>query len=367
MIFLADRGFSLFEIGVLEGVFHLTSLGMEIPTGAIADLLGRKLSRTLGRLSALVSIVLIAYATSFSWMCIAFVFSALSYNLESGAGEALVFDSMKANQEEKKFIRVIGIQEAFYQVSSVVSLIVGGWLGQQNYFYAFWLSILFSVIAFVYSLRFVEPPVFIEKKARFGWHVFFTQMLESVKTIAGNKKAAFLLIYTQLILAFCTLIFFYLQTYWKTEGLGEFLIGFYLALGSLAGALIANWVHRIDKKIGDKKMFFLFSWISCFGIIAIALFPFKLPFYILLMMMDSALFVAASHYINVLIPSHQRATILSMGSMLFSLSMITIFPIFGAVAQGYGYTKAFWGLAVFSTILVSVASIPLLKPAFRKR
>ncbi len=42
MIYLAYRGFSLLELGIFEGVFHITSFLMEVPTGVVADLWGRK-------------------------------------------------------------------------------------------------------------------------------------------------------------------------------------------------------------------------------------------------------------------------------------------------------------------------------------
>ena len=48
LIYLASKGMSLLQLGILEGVFHVTSFIMETPTGAVADLYGRKFSRMLG-------------------------------------------------------------------------------------------------------------------------------------------------------------------------------------------------------------------------------------------------------------------------------------------------------------------------------
>jgi hypothetical protein len=42
MIYLSLKGFSLLELGLLEGIFHITSFLMEVPTGAVADLWGRR-------------------------------------------------------------------------------------------------------------------------------------------------------------------------------------------------------------------------------------------------------------------------------------------------------------------------------------
>ena len=59
MIYLASKGMSLTQLGVLETIFHLTSFTMEVPTGAVADLFGRKISRIIGRAFSLISVVLL--------------------------------------------------------------------------------------------------------------------------------------------------------------------------------------------------------------------------------------------------------------------------------------------------------------------
>ena len=52
---LAARGFSLAEIGLAEGVFHLVSLLFELPSGVIADVFGRKKSMLLSQAAAMLS------------------------------------------------------------------------------------------------------------------------------------------------------------------------------------------------------------------------------------------------------------------------------------------------------------------------
>ena len=49
VLYLAYCGLNLAEIGLLEGIYHATSILCEIPSGAVADLLGRKRSMVLSR------------------------------------------------------------------------------------------------------------------------------------------------------------------------------------------------------------------------------------------------------------------------------------------------------------------------------
>jgi len=113
--------------------------------------------------------------------------------------------------------------------------------------------------------------------------------------------------------------------------------------------------------MGNRRFFLSISWLSVVCLFGMALSPQKLPFFVLLSMADSALFVASSNFVNQMIPSRQRATILSIGSMLFSLAMIIIFPVFGGIADLYGFTVAFWVLAIGGILLVLLMSIPLLR------
>lgn len=59
---LAARGFSLWEIGVAESVFHMVSLTFEVPSGMAADLLGRKKTLVAGGVCMVLSNLLMAFA-----------------------------------------------------------------------------------------------------------------------------------------------------------------------------------------------------------------------------------------------------------------------------------------------------------------
>ena len=65
--------------------------------GAIADIFGRKTSRTLGKAAAVIATLFMIFGNSVIFFAIAFFFTALGNNLESGAGDALVYDSLRNN------------------------------------------------------------------------------------------------------------------------------------------------------------------------------------------------------------------------------------------------------------------------------
>ena len=143
MIYLSIRGFSLIELGLLEGLYHVASFTMEIPTGAIADVWGRKLSRAVGRAVSIFAYAIMFLSTSFFLQAIGFMITAISNNLESGAGDALVYDSLLESGNVSSYMNVAGKQELTYQISSICAFIAAGFLAQYSYSYVFILSMIF--------------------------------------------------------------------------------------------------------------------------------------------------------------------------------------------------------------------------------
>ena len=379
MIYLASKGMSLTQLGLLETIFHLTSFTMEVPTGAVADLLGRKASRVGGRILALVNVAILLISNQFWGFAIAFIFSALSYNLESGAGDALLYDSLKELDAESEFMKINGRKEVFYQAASVISFFVGGYLATKSYPMAFYITIVIGVLTIVQSLSFIEPKIEKRKQDDMdsstikspkyqpkgylleGFNTFKNQLLESIKVMKTNPKIASLMVLGQLIGTFCTCIFFYNQNYLKALYYSEAQIGLILAISSVAAAIISTQVHRIEKVVKESGILFGLPWITVICIWGIALTPFHYVFFIIMMMAESVTYIAMTDYINKLIPSENRATILSFASMVFSFFMIILFPVVGVIGDLVNLRWAFMLMGTLGIVFVLINSILVIK------
>lgn len=65
VLYLAYCGLNLAQIGLVEGIYHATSIVFEIPSGAVADLIGRKKSMVLSKVCIAVSCVIMLFSRSF--------------------------------------------------------------------------------------------------------------------------------------------------------------------------------------------------------------------------------------------------------------------------------------------------------------
>ncbi len=351
MLYLAYKGLSLFEIGIMEAIFHVTSFTMEVPTGAVADLLGRKTSRILGRVMGVIGTGMMLMSQGVAGFAVSFMFSALSYNLESGAGEALVFDTMKELGTDQEYMKIKGRIEVVFHITSALSLPIGGYLATIDYRLVYQWMIVLGILSVVSALTFVEPNIGRVPIKENPMLTFVHQLRDSFKIIVSSRQLSFLIIMTESFAVFVTTTFFYIQNYMLMNGNSEFHIGIILAVGSGFSALAAATAYKFEEKFGYKK-----SLITLLVIGFVSLWIMSFPLlnevgFILLSVAEAIEFVIMSDYINRMIPSERRATVLSMQSMVFSLFMILLFPLVGYVGDLYGLQRAFMMVAVIGTFI----------------
>lgn len=358
MLFLAYRGMTLLQIGFLESIYHVFSLTFEMPTGIIADRFGRKTSRVLGRVMTFCATLLMLSAHSFGMFAFAFLFIALGNNLESGAGDALIYDSLLETKDEDRYLKIKGRQEMFFQSAKLSSLIIGGYVATHSYELAYGITALIHFSSIFQALTFTEPTI--GKKHEHAPSLV-RHFAESFRAIWDNRHVFRFMLFMESFGLFFTTLYFYLQNYMKHEGNSEFQIGIVLAAVSLLSLIFSMQAHRIEPFLGQKRLIGLASVAIVLCLFGIAFTQFVIPFFLGMAIIDGLLFVTFSGYVNQLIPSEFRATLLSFQSMLFSLMMIVLFPIIGWIAETYSFETSFRILFFLAVPIMAYAMLGLRK------
>lgn len=359
MIFLASRGFSLIQLGILESIFHIVSLLVEIPTGAIADIWGRRRCRIFGRIMAFFGILLMFISHTFILQIVAFIATALGYNFESGSGEALIYDSLLYDSLESRFMIITGKQEMIYQSVSILSFIVGGLLATTSYSLLFGTSLLGASFAILVSLLFSEPQKSSshnidaqnpQRRTRV-LHALVHQFTQSLHTLKKERKIGFFILFSELIFSFKMVLFYYQQNYWTSIGWKEFHIGIVFSLYALISGITALKAHSIERLLKEKGVITYMPILMLISLWGIALSDVGYIFFMFTGIVEGVLIVSVASYINVLIPSESRATILSVQSMVFSLCMMAVFPVFGYIGHNWSIRTAFLSIAIVATLV----------------
>ena len=329
VLLLTPRGFTLTQIGLAEGVFHLVSLCCELPSGMLADLLGRKwtlaASRAMGALSALA-------------MCLAMGLCALGYNLASGTREAITYDSLLQCGQAERYLRVSAWQNIFWRGAGAAALLGAGLTAALGYRLAYGLDILVDALAVLTALGLTEPAVGApERRPRLSElpRGFRDCARDAADFLRANPAAAAVMLFNALVGALATLLGFFLQDGLTSAGAGNALLGpllLLVALGGVAGSRAALLLERLPYRL---------TGLLCLaGVAAGAALSLtgRLPLLaaggLLASACDDAFQMLTDARLNAMIPSQRRATLISVSSMTFSLVMIVLSPLTGAVWEG---------------------------------
>lgn len=349
MVYFAYKGLTLVEIGLAESIFHMSSLVMEIPTGAIADIYGRRNSRLLGVIVKIIYLIVLIFVNSFAFAALAMFLAALSYNLDSGADTALVYDTLVEINEVDSFSKVQGYREVIIQVSSLIGIFLGGILSDYNYTFAIVGAIIMFIIAFIVGSTLIEPI----SKTKTEKISFSNHLVLSYQEIISKPKLIVVMLFGAVILTSLITAHYYISLYWINQGNSLSIISIWFMLqsgGSILGGILVSRLIKTNHFFWIKIISLLIAlclWLIIhpnFGLIALFLLGF----------MDSLLYVTLMHIVNDSIKSEQRATLLSVNSMFFSLVMIIIFPLFGYIGDITSLSNAFYALAVFTTIIAFI-------------
>lgn len=363
VLYLAYCGMNLMQIGLLEGIYHATSIVCEIPSGALADLVGRKKSMILGRICVTISCIIMLFNRNFWWFAFSFLLQALGNNFNSGSEEALVYDSMICLGEEEDYIKINGRINTVIEVSQAIATVVGGVMAEYSYFVCYAACTVISLLAFVPVVLMKEPPILKdseEKERLTAGRLVAKHFKTSFEILASDLRILKIVTYFSVVFAAHTLLFFYSQQYYYDMGYNKIQISIIMLFAGLASCFGAISSEKLYRRF-EKK-------VSAFSAAVIAL---TLVFYsvgkpvlsigmfIAANFFNSVLYPIESESLNSIIPSEQRATLISVNSMFFSIVMIVTFPIAGALADAWSLALVLGVLGVLLLFFVFVWDVKI--------
>ena len=132
ILYYLDRGLSFVQMAIIEIIIAGVIILTDIPSGALADIFGRKLSTGIGLFLWGGSLILTAISKDFSLYLLAGIILGLGDSLMSGAEKALFYDTLKELHEEELYIKYIGKKDILASISIIVAAISGAILYSVN-------------------------------------------------------------------------------------------------------------------------------------------------------------------------------------------------------------------------------------------
>ena len=353
ILFFIQNGLSLLQIGLLESIFHGTSLLCEIPSGMLADRFSYKTNLYLARLSSIGSSILILFGQGNFWIyAIAMMVNAWSYNFDSGTSTAFLFDSAVEAGQKDRYLQISSFLSGVAEVTRTLGTVVAGFFIHGALAWTYYIAIGLSLISILLIFLMREP----ESKSDERSHLTLKRILEVVKQEWQEKPVLFYWMLTyQLVGTIMCMFYFYYQQ--KISDLASWQVSLIMLIGSGFNLLAVYLASQIGKKWNSNQVFPILVALTGLTLLLVGL---KTPFaYLSVYLLTNALYaVYQPIYYNDLqayLPSSVRATMLSINSMMFSLSMIVIFPLTGWLIDTCGFVAVFLVLG-----LITFLSFPLL-------
>lgn len=353
ILFFIQNGLSLLQIGLLESIFHGTSLLCEIPSGMLADRFSYKTNLYLARLSSIGSSILILFGQGNFWIyAIAMMVNAWSYNFDSGTSTAFLFDSAVEAGQKDRYLQISSFLSGVAEVTRTLGTVVAGFFIHGALAWTYYIAIGLSLLSILLIFLMKEP----ESKSDERNHLTLKRILEVVKQEWQEKTVLFYWMLTyQLVGTIMCMFYFYYQQI--ISDLASWQVSLIMLIGSGFNLLAVYLASQIGKKWNSNQVFPILVALTGLTLLLVGL---KTPFaYLSVYLLTNALYaVYQPIYYNDLqayLPSSVRATMLSINSMMFSLSMIVIFPLTGWLIDTCGFVAVFLVLG-----LITFLSFPLL-------
>jgi MFS family permease len=352
-IFLLDAGLSNLEAFAANAFFTAGMVVFEVPTGIVADTIGRRMSYLLGTLtlsgSSLLYVMLWQIEAPFWAWAVVSLLLGLGFTFFSGAVEAWLVDALTATGYQGRLETVFGRGQMVTGAGMLGGSVAGGFIAEQiSLGTPFVLRGAILIVMFVLAFRLMYDVGFTPDKGsrplaemrkiaansiEYGWRVPAVKWLMVEALFTGGVG----------IYAFYALQPYLLELYgdptaYQIAGLAAAIVAGAQILGGVAAPRIrARFQRRTSALLVTAGL----SVVTLGLIGAIENFWAVIGLTTVWGLLFAATMPIRQTYINGMIPSRQRATILSFDSMMASTGGVWTQPVLGRIADTSGYAATY--------------------------
>ncbi|MEJ2056539.1 MAG: MFS transporter [Desulfofustis sp.] len=349
-ILFLDYGLTIEQFSILNTVWAITIVCAEVPSGALADLLGRKRLLVLTSVLMISELSVIAFVpiTNITFVFWAFlinrILSGLAEAMASGADEAIAYDSLVDEGNPEHWPRVLSVQMRVKALAGILSTTVGAlvydpsianslfdWLGfelnldqQTSMRFPVYLTLVLAFLAFWTTLQLRDryddtddSDVSLATIWRAG-----LLTLQAGGWILKTPFALAVILFGMLFDHVLRLIITLTSQYFRLISLPDASFGVIMAALSLLGLVIPKLAEWMTQKFSPAQNC---GWLALLSLLTLLGLTFFVPYLgiipvamVMVGLMLTAFFT--SHYLNQIASSRQRATVLSFKGMAFNLA-----------------------------------------------
>jgi MFS family permease len=351
-----DRGLSLTQITLLDTPFFLLIVLAEVPTGAIADRFGRRVSLMLGSGLFAVAVAIFGIAESYPIILLSYTAWGLGQTFQSGADAAILYDSLKRVGREDDYQKINSRLWALTSLAVLIAILIGAPIAAAtNYSIPILLSAGIALLSVPVAFSMREPL----HKREVEPERYLQTVISGVGDAWRQPALRWIILFSGLLMAatFTPLVF--VQPFLNEHGVSTGNLGLWQAPVRGIGIVSALLAYQFVSRAGQRVSFFAMPIALAIGMLSLAgigslwVYVAFLPLGMVAGMQNPVL----ASYINRRIPSERRATMLSVQSVIGNIMFAGLQPLGGVVADAAGIRGMF---LMFGMIALVVAPAILL-------
>lgn len=352
-LFLLDAGLSITQAFAANAFFTVGQVLFEVPTGVVADLRGRRLSYLMGTITLFITTILYFVLWEingpfWAWATVSALLG-LGFTFFSGAVEAWLVDALKATGNKKPLESVFARGQIVTGIAMLTGSVAGGLIAQATSLGVPYIVRGVLLLATFFAASFLMHDIGFRPDTT-------TKLRKHVKSILSasithglkNPPVRWVMLAAPFGMGVGVFAFYALQPYllelygdpeaYSIAGLAAAII----AGAQIGGGMAVPLVRKLFKKrtsimlLGSAlsaTALFLFGVLSSFWLALAVIVLWSVTFAAMMPIMQA--------YLNGIIPSEQRATVLSFNSLMSSLGGTVNQPVLGKVADAYSYSTAY--------------------------
>jgi len=345
-------GMSLPGIYYMEAVVLGICVVLDIPGGALADLIGRKRAIIIGRVFLFADVVFFMVMTNATQAWIGNILWAIGYILQSGADTSLLYDTLKEHGKESTYKKIVGQALGFRLIVIAFCSLACGYLADINLRLPLYLSLPFVVVPLVCALLFKEGP----KTRTYSIQNQIAILKQGGKFVLNSKEIRWMVGFAALLAMTSKVWFFTYNPYFELVGVPLTDYGFIFFLLNAVAWLSSHFSHTIESRLGEKKCVVVMALCLAIPIILMGLVPIE-PFAYLVLIQNVVrgfMNPFVTGYLHHHVTTDVRATVLSVQSTIANLAGIVGLAVFGYSTDTIGLLPS---LVLLGTTMLTFGGI----------
>lgn len=338
-LFYRENGLNDFDIYLLQAIYAISVALMEIPSGYMADIIGRKKSLVLGSIMGSLGFFIYAFSSSFSGFLAAEITLGVGGSFISGSDSALLYDSLAAIRMKHRYLQFEGRITSLGNFAETAAALCGGLLaGYLGYRSVYFAQGIIAFIAVPASLLLTEPPRNYSTDPPGLSHI----LKVCRETLIINQKLRSTIFFSSVIGISTLCMAWTAQIYFAAAGFTSYEITpLWIAL-NLTVAFAAAFATDIVTLLGERKSLQIILFFIPLGYILLGILQLHAA------VISLFLFYGVRGYatpvlkdlINNNCSSATRATVLSIRSMIIRFGFAVIGPVTGFFSEQFSLTTA---------------------------